>query len=254
MEHQNTSDQQNSSMNFEDDEFDQLSSDISISHMALTSPNDNLTPKQIISLQRTHGNQFVQRLIQRQVTNPQRNKPLTSLRMITPVDQSIASSQPEIQRQNESGDTDEDGERTIRMLIASGMHDEIGHTWVIFEHSNGDRETWGFYPTDFEGMGSSYGNAVTGLVVNPDPHHDDEPTTTYGHMINHEQYQRAIEYANNHRGHEYRLRGYNCTAFARGMLHAATGDSGPSISLFGRNNTPLGLAGATFVEYLQRLF
>ncbi len=260
MEHQNTTDQNPTpSVHAEGGGFEMISSGLSASQMGsvLASPNDNLKPSEILSLQRLHGNQFVQRFLQRQGLNlPQTKQSFPSFKMVTPAERlQVSSPNANIQRQDGAGDSDtEGGARTIRMVMATLMHNEIGHTWIIFEHPNGDRETWGFYPTNLEGMGDSYTDPVPGHVMHPDPHHNDEPSSTFGYMINHEQYQRAIQYANNQEGRDYRLNRYNCAGFARGMLHAATGTRGPVSPFLGQaNDTPLGVFGMTFGVYLRRL-
>ncbi len=101
----------------------------------------------------------------------------------------------------------------------------VGHTFVRFYESNGNRFTYGFYPA--QGVPNQNQPNVPGCVNHPDTSHDACTDRTETFFLTLAQYNAGLAYARNicDRGHYYGYSSvagsYTCTTFAAGVVSAA---------------------------------
>lgn len=174
MEHQNSHDIQSTSDTVSEDMgYQSMSFGFSANQLGslLSSPNDNLKPKEVLALQRSHGNQFVQQLMMRRsASDTSKTQPtLPSYKMVTPTDTEDVSDS--IQRQHASVDVDNTPENMIQRIddfdsfpelndradepepLPSNRHlnfltikvrHEVGHWWIEIDGA----ESYGWWPTE----------------------------------------------------------------------------------------------------------
>lgn len=189
--------------------FDTKSEANPLSHSAQLTPSSQVAFKSndILALQRTLGNQAVQRI-------------LTS-RSLNGISTPHSSSR--IQRE-------ESQEGDIKVSLATDKEAEsVGHAWVMIEKPGGKKDSYGFWPAGgpawlavLEGMSIS----SEGQVIHPDTAHT--PNALFTINTDKKGLSKGIQYAKRKANSRYHLFVYNCSTFARTMFEEATGVTPPS--------------------------
>lgn len=109
----------------------------------------------------------------------------------------------------------------------TGM-DKVGHAFVAFDESNGDRYTYGHYPGRL-GLPSDWKPQIAGCTVHPDTTHAPCVDMQVHYSLNQAEYRKALDFAQAWciASPPYHLFNSNCTTFVEHVVKAA-GKSIPS--------------------------